>query len=552
MKRFIAAVLAVSAFSGLSHATTIAYDQNLVNGVVVTTKTYTIDMSVSPVDLLTAQAVMSSATPSAVTFTDGRVSTGSFTLTSTATLKGGSATNTLTVNTNSALSPAAGTDTITVSSNGVSALSGAVITLTAEGNTLIFDQGFQWQVGASSAATAASIAAAINGQRYWTATSSFGVVTITCANAGTRCNTYTVADTTPTALTIGSVNLTGGQDPATFTINSQLYLEGVDWLAGVTSSNTAANIAAAINSLDTQGVTASTTSSTVVTLVVTAVGSAGNSFTLASSTNSALTRGGATFSGGRAHPIVSVNGTAVTEGTDWTVSTATGTVVSIANALGGSSSLSPLISTTTTLFTSSGTVNLTSKSVGLSTNYKLLTTAVSGLAASGPNMRGGLDSAVNTAASKVTVPNHELVTGAEVLFTSGAVTISPLVNQTTYYIIALDPNTLQLATTSTGAVAGTFIAFTSSSTAGPNTFTLSPLPLTGTMLVTWQGSDDNANWSNLSVSAMTFGSPYAAASTLWDFGAINLRFVRAQVAGPTTGGANVTIRAMGKRYGSGL
>ena len=44
----------------------------------------------------------------------------------------------------------------------------------------------------------------------------------------------------------------------------------------------------------------------------------------------------------------------------------------------------------------------------------------------------------------------------------------------------VDADNFQLATTSTGAIAGSGIVLTSSSTAGPHTYTLSPLTIAGT------------------------------------------------------------------------
>lgn len=539
--------------AGSAGATAIAYDQALVNGVLTTTTTYTIDMSSSVIDLLTAEATMSSATPSASTFTDGRVSTGSFTLTSTATLRGASATDTLTVTISSDLAGAAGRDTVTVSSNGPGPLTGAAITLTAEGNTFVFTQGKQWAIGASSGATATNIAAAINNQRYWTASAgsgaSLGVVTILCSTSGSRCNDYTLSTSTPTALVAGSASFAGGVDNTYFLINSQMYIQGVDWTADVSfASNTAVAIKNAVNSLDTQGVTASTTSSTVVTLTVTAAGTAGNSFTLSSSRDSSLTRGAATFSGGRAHPSVTVGSVSVTEGTDWSVaSTATGTVVNIANAIGAASGIT--VSTATTLYTTSGTITLTSLTVGTNTLYRLSTTATSGISKTGAAMTGGQDTAINSSA--ITATAHGIYTGMQVLYSTGSnFAITGLTNQTTYYAIRIDADHLYLSDTSTGSYAGTRLTITDTSLAGPHSFTLTPLSLSGNTVLQWQASVDGVNYANLSLSAMTLSSPFATASTVWDFTQVNYKYIRASVAGPSRGGVNLNIRAFGKRYGN--
>lgn len=552
MRRFIASFLALVGVAGSAWATGIAYDQNLANEVVTTTRTYTISMGGSDVgggtlDLLSASAVLSSATPTTQTFTDGQVSTGSVTFGSTVTtLPAASATDTLTVSTNSGLSPTAGTDTLTVSSNTAGALTGATITLTGGSNTaVILAQGQQWQIGASSGATGLNIAAAINNTRYWTATSTYGVTTITCVTPQAACNTYTLVTSTPAALATGSANFSGGLDAASFTINSQKYTEGIDWAAAAQSSNTAVNIAGAINSLDTQGVTASTTASTVVTLTVTKKAASGNLFTLSSSTG-ALTVNTASFSGGRDAQSVIIDNVALVAGVDFAPGTSSATA---ATALVAAATNNVTLNGLITGSVSSGKATFTSVSVGTSQNFNLRTLS-SSITVSGAQFTGGLNSAVS--GNKITITSHGLSTGMAVLYTSGTVTIGGLTNQTTYYAIALDPNTLELATTSTGAVAGSFITFTSSSTAGPHTFTLAPLAMTGTPTVTWQASNDGLNWANLNEPVATFPSPYTASTTIWDFGTIDFKFVRASVAGPGAGGMKTTIRGYGKRYGLGL
>lgn len=536
MKRLLAAIFLASSVAGIAGAIPLTIDQNLASTVVTSTTSYTFDMS-QGLTKISAQVNVSSTSPTASTFNDGRASTGSLTLTSTSTLKGAGATNTLTVTTNSALQATAGTDTINVTST--NSLSGATITLTAEGNTFVFTQGFQWLIGASTSSTASSIASAINNQRYWTATSAGSTVTITCVTASSRCNSYTLTDSTPTVLTVGSANFTGGLDNPSFQINGQQYIQGIDWTTAAVSSNTAVSIAAAVNSEDVYGITAATTSASVVTLTVTQAGTAGNAFTLTSSTNTALTRGGATFSGGSAHPTVTVGGTTITEGTDWLVAaTATGTVVNIANAIG---SASTQVSTSTTLNTSSGTATFTSLTVGTNTNYRLATTAASGITLSGGNLTGGSNSAINLADSEITIPGHGLSTGQAVLFSTGSnVAIAPLVTGTTYYIIAEDANDVNVSTTQAQALAGTFITLLSSSTSGPHNFTLTPLNYSGTSVLTWYGSNDNVNFSTVNVATENASTSNMPTSFLWDFGNVNYRYLKLQVAGPTNGGLSLT------------
>ena len=50
---------------------------------------------------------------------------------------------------------------------------------------------------------------------------------------------------------------------------------------------------------------------------------------------------------------------------------------------------------------------------------------------------------------------------------------------------------------------------------------MAPLTIAGTPSFKWQSSNDGTNFADLSVSSVTFGSPYTAASTQWDFGTYN-------------------------------
>lgn len=541
MKRFLLSIVAAAAVAGSAQASFLSLNQTMANEVVTSTKNYTLDMSANTVDLLSAQIDVSSNSPSAITFNDGTPSTGSLTVTSTSSLAGAQATDTLTINTNSALIPAAGTDTITVSSNGVTALSGASITLTAEGNTFVFTQGVNWLVGASSQTTASSIASAINGVRYWTASAALGVITVTCANTGSACNSYTLAKST-VALSIGGANFTGGQDNSSFQINGQQYIQGIDWNQASLSSNTAVNIANAINSLDTQGVTASTTSSNVVTIKAVNYGTAANSFTLASSTQAALSAGGANFSGGLAHPFVCVGSLCFTEGTDWSVGASTSATASNINTAVNASSNTIGVSGSV----SAAKITLTSISPS-STQYRLFSSTTK-ISTSGGNMTGGVNSAVNVSADTINLPAHGLTTGMAVLYSTGsAAALGGLTNQATYYVISLDKNDIALASSQANALAGTGINITSIPGGRPHNFTVAPLALSGVLTLTLQGSNDGVSYSNVNVSPVTFASPYAASSTLYDLGSINFTFFRIGSSGPDAGGVNLKITVIGKR-----
>ena len=84
----------------------------IVSGPIASSQTIVTDLNFYKVDYLSLQEAYSTATIAAQNFTDGRASTDTITILSTASLVGQAATNTLTVSTNSALVPTKGGATI--------------------------------------------------------------------------------------------------------------------------------------------------------------------------------------------------------------------------------------------------------------------------------------------------------------------------------------------------------------------------------------------------------------------------------------------------------
>jgi hypothetical protein len=146
--------------------------------------------------------------------------------------------------------------------------------------------------------------------------------------------------------------------------------------------------------------------------------------------------------------------------------------------------------------------------------------------------------------------------GFAVLYSSaGAATLGGLTNQTTYFVIPVDYNTIKLASSVTNARAGTAITLTSSSTqTTANTFTLAPVAISGIPSGKWQVSNDGSLWQDytttsggVAVSSFTVLSYTAGgASTSWDFGNVGYQFIRLAVIGPTTGGLNLLVTMNGK------
>jgi hypothetical protein len=171
MKRFLYVVITLLMFSVPSFASDTVYDDTLVNGSVANTGNYTLDCSAKGIDYLSFQAVYSTETLTAITFVDGTRSTG----------------------------------TISILSN--TGLTGAVITV----NGKSFTQGINWAVGSLSSNTATNIYNAIiavgSGQGSNIAFSLAASATVIYATATVSGVNYTLASSTPTAISV--VGMTG-------------------------------------------------------------------------------------------------------------------------------------------------------------------------------------------------------------------------------------------------------------------------------------------------------------------------------------------------------
>lgn len=142
-------------------------------------------------------------------------------------------------------------------------------------------------------------------------------------------------------------------------------------------------------------------------------------------------------------------------------------------------------------------------------------------------------------------------TATPVLYTNSGTNVSPLTSGTTYYATKVN-NAFGLSTTSTGAVAGAYITFTSSSSSGNYTF--SPLPILGTPSFKWQISNDGINWADytttnkgIAVSSVTMSTYFSTGTvTSWDFGDIGYAWIRLNVTAPTQGAISLIAAGNGK------
>ena len=231
---------ALLALAVIAQAAVRKYSETLVNETALSyDKNFTVD-SYSNFDDVSFQAVYSTATVSAVSFTDGRVSTGTITVASLASL-----------------STAPASVSITISSNNPTAANNSAdgTVLTLNGVRYVAGPAGKWQWGGSASLSATALATAIAADGVFNTSSVGSVVWATTTLTGAYLNSWAVGTssagvlsirgvTTPTALTS---TLTGGQDNASLAINGSRLVANRDFYPITSVSAAATAIAAAIN-----------------------------------------------------------------------------------------------------------------------------------------------------------------------------------------------------------------------------------------------------------------------------------------------------------------
>lgn len=386
--------------------------------------------------------------------------------------------------------------------------------------------------------------------------------TATYSNAAPAATTFTDGGVASGTFTVTSITgLVGVKASQTITVTSTSSLrnailvvrgsgsttqlrEGYNWNVGTGTATTAANIARILDKV--AGIDASSAGN-IIYATATVAGTAGNAFTLSKISAANLTLGGATFSGGVDDAYVDIAGQRLTRGTQWAVGASTvATAGNIATAIRANTTLNAAITVSTS---ASAVVTLTYKTVGTAGNVALATFP-SSITKSGTALVNGTDSAYSLSGTTIHKVAHGLSTGLAALYSTGGFTLSGLTNQTTYYAYRVDADNYKLSTSTTNAVAGTGIVLASTSTAGPHTWTLTPLAMAGTFGFQWQTSDDNVTWTNVplsvSISSVSFATPFTAGSASWNFGAVGHRYLRVAETQGTSGGMVLTVSVTGR------
>lgn len=547
----------------------------VINTALTAGTTKDLDTDLLHMDWVTVQINYSSGTTTAVTFNDGVTSTGSITVAGLTSLTTAYALNTITV---SEIKATASTETITVIST--TGLSGQTLTIgtpnPAGGNQIfhIYTAGANFQINLTSD-TATNLAAAISsdtttGILAQTITTSSNVITATApfTDNGSIGNTYTCLSSSPTVLSCTGAKFTNGKDNNLLNASLTFFVQGTsvvvsnpaNWPLTQQSSNTATNIQAAIAAAIPSNVFLSTVNLNGTTILSTAavLGAGPNSWAITSSTPGALTTSSNVFTGGQNAGIVTVGGYQFIANTSYQTG-ATGTTAA--------TNLAAAISTWPTAGilncqSVATVVTCTSTLVGAWTNFPLKTNTT-GFTLSNGGMTGGTDSDINYNYLpnqyigdfiNILYPNggvpyytslqpsfnniHKtsgFSAGMAVLFTTstaGSVAPKPLVNGTTYFVSNIvlptfnSTGTFQLIDTATGAAAGLFFTLSTNTLVGGDSFSLTPLGLTGTPSFNLQQSNDGVNFTQISVSTgvhqnetgatQSFASPYTTTSVWWN------------------------------------
>lgn len=345
-------------------------------------------------------------------------------------------------------------------------------------------------------------------------------------------------------ITIASNTALGGHS---VTINGTRYLEGTggQWFKTATASNTAIALAAALDANSSYDASAS---SNVVYATMTVAGSYGNSFTCVSSTAAALICSAATFTGGQDAARLAVNGVVLDAGTHYTVATSSSvTAKAISDAMMAIPSLAAIFTST---WNANGIVTATAAAVGVNA-YTLFTSTPAALRLNGSSTTAST-TFLNGLASDVvsntwTKANHGFTTGLDVKYNTVTGTAPQnLINNTTYFVIRDGASTFRVATTRALATATTPTAVVTSTVTGLGSFTFTPLVLTGSPVLKIQISNDDTNWSDLSVTTVTFISPYTSTTQFWDLGMPAYKSLRLSYIQGTAGGVALTVTANGR------
>lgn len=369
-------------------------------------------------------------------------------------------------------------------------------------------------------------------------TGSFLVADNTVLTTATATNSIVVASTSGS---LGdSIVITQLTKPGALVLTA-----GRDWNYGINVTSTAISIKTALDKVAKDFTTGR--SGATLTLTATTPGTNANAIRVTTNNTDTLTIGAATFTGGRNATVVAVNGYQFKAGVNFAVgAAASDTATNLKNAINARSGLSAQVLADT----ATSSVTLVSKHPGTVYNFGTTSSNGTGIQPLHATMVGGANEAWTLGSKNITVSAHGMTLAYPILYRlgAGAPVISGLTGETTYYAIPVDANTLQLASSSANAQAGTGIVLASSSTlTAAKSYSLLPLAFTtaATTGAKWQVSNDGSSWTDMSVSSISWVAGGGAGTQNIDLGRINYRYLGLNVVAPTTGGLTMTSTLVG-------
>ncbi len=110
-------------------------------------------------------------------------------------------------------------------------------------------------------------------------------------------------------------------------------------------------------------------------------------------------------------------------------------------------------------------------------------------------LAGGTDGEVDVPDSTLSIPSHGFTTGLKIRLTTTGTLPAPFLTGTDYFVIVIDADTIQLASSLVNAVAETFIVIVDDGADG-SVNTVTAIALSG-VSVTFKKSNDRINWVNI-------------------------------------------------------
>ncbi len=322
---------------------------------------------------------------------------------------------------------------------------------------------------------------------------------------------------------------------------------GQDYSRGATRNITAANLATAIHSCNSNISAAATAN--VVYATATA-GSYANSYAFTSN-NSSVTVSAARMSGGRDNAVLTINGTALTQGTNYSAVTSSAvTAGNLATAIAANTTLAATLSVSSNSGSAYGVIVLTSKFNGTAYNYAINSSTPTALTVKdGSLLIGGTNSGFTLGSKKITASAAGMTLGLPFLYAIGTnPAIGGLTTGTTYYAVPAGGTNFFFAKYSSSAVAGLSADYATVTSTNSGTtqhaYTLAPLGwAAGSASYILQTSNDNATWATapstgtVTITTTAFSSPLAT-----NFGALGYRYLRLNFTGPSGGGGAMVLQ----------